>query len=970
MKKKSKIVLLCVTLALCIVAAFACIACGGKGGKGSLKLDKESVQLYVNEENAVLRATLDPADKSAKYEWSVDNAGVVELTPAQSRCTVKPLAEGTAVVTVKSGDRTATCTVNVGADRHEQLAAPSFTYDGASGVITITDPDNDPNKIGGYELHFYQGDEDKGSVAVKSGEAVDTRRIAKGEYVVRLIALGSDKLLLPSEPSESSANISVTVDALYELYDSKAVKEGANRWGYWVGEWAVYVEGYHYDNQVVFEFNNNKVTDKKYWYMTQRQYNYGRVEAGKMYKMELGINSPASGKITINDKAVALHEGMNNVTVGMSSAVNDGMLKITFAVSDGTSYIEEGRFVIDVGAVEETTAQKLATPSFAYNVDTNIITITDNQNSPYDVNYTLGFFKNVEDTAPVGTSIVTDGNEVDMSAIVSGEYYLKLKAASAGMPYTDSSWSEATDSKITVTNSRVPILEGGQSESAKNSDKWYEWHDSTGSNSGAATNLEYAYQNDVGELHVRYTVSGETVQPIKLHYNDSTINEGDVYEFKCIIISPMDGKITVNGQVFAVTAKTETQIHVIRRQPNKTSGGGMRTTITIQLGASETADDVTTVYTISCNGDENDEIILKNLEWGKVETAELAAPSTFEFDNDSKTVTSITDGNDAGKVSGYLLGLFAAADDANPVSTMPVVVGEALDLSQMVGGTYYLKIKALAKALPEVDSAWSAVCSTTLVILGSEDVRIDIDKTGNAGAINNPGTWSKYVDGVTAEFAYVDGLGNVHVKYTGTPKNDQPFKLMKHDTNLLGEVYTITLKLTVPVGTLGGAKSYITVNDVICEIEEGENVLSASRKHPNNAPTITIKFGYIDAANGNAKVGLPAGEYTLSDISIVKVEVVKLAAPTFAYDADAKILTIADTNAEGNVKRYELGLFVDGSDTATKTITVVNGETVDYTGVAAGTYTLKLRAVAASVLHGDSDWYSPEVPVTITIEAA
>lgn len=964
--------MLCVTLALCIVASFACVACGKKGGKGSLKLDQESVQLYVNEENALLRATLEPADKSAKYEWSVDATGIVELAPAQSRCTVKPIAEGTATVTVTSGKYKATCAVTVDADRHERLAAPSFTYDETTGVITITDAANDASKVGGYELHFYQNGEDKGSVAVTSGEAVNTRRIDKGEYVARLIAVGSGNLYLPSDPSESTANITVTVDAEYDLYDSKAILEGENRWGYYVGQWAVYVGGTFYDDRVTFEFNNNEVTTKDYWWMTQLQYNYGHVEEGKLYKMTLGINSPASGKVTINNKEVMLKVGMNEVTVGLSSAVNNGMLKMTFAVADGSSYIKEGKFVIDVGEVTETTSQKLVTPSFEFDRETKIITITDEDNSPYDVNYTLGFFNTPTDEAPAGTAVVTSGAEVDFGSILSGTYYLRLMAASTGMPYENSDWTDVTDYSIDVSNARVDLPSGGQGVSATNPNKWYEWHDANGNGgSGTATALDYAYQNDTGMIYVRYTVAGSTPQPLKLHYNDSAIAEGDVYEFNCVVISPMDGKITVNGQIFEVRAHEETEIKVVRRQPNKTNGGGMRTTLTIQFGASETVDgaDAPTVYTLTCEGEE-DQIIVKDLEWHKVETTALAAPTAFTFDKDTDTVTAVTDGNAAGKVSGYVLGLFETETDAEPLKTLPVTVGEAIDLSTVTAGEYCLRIKAVAAALPDVDSPWSAALSDKLVIVGDADIWNTIAYTGNAGATGNKGEWSKYVDTVTAEYAEYNGLGDVRIKYTGTPKNDQPFKLMKVWANIAsGDVYTTALTLVVPEGTFGGATSHFSVNDQVFEISEGENEITLSNKLPSNNVTLTIKFGAIV---GGVKVGLPAGEYLVKDITVTKVTPEQLAAPTFTYDADAKTLAITDTNDAAKVKRYELGLFVEGSETAAKTITVEDGVAIDFaaSGVAAGTYTLKLRAAASSVLYIDSAWYAPDTAVTVTVEAA
>lgn len=974
MKKKRNVVLLCVTLALCIVAAFACVACGKKGGKATLKLDQTSVQLYVNEENAVLRAALDPADKNAKYEWSVDNTAVVELTAAQSRCTVKPLAEGTATVTVKTGKYTATCAVTVGADRHTQLAAPSFAYDSETGVITITDTVNDASKIAGYELHFFQGGEDKGTVAVTSGEAVNTRRIEKGEYTVRLVALGNDKLLLPSDPSESSATINVTLDAEYDLYDSKAILEGANRWGYYVGQWAVYVGGTHYDDTVTFEFNNNEVTTKDYWWMTQLQYNYGRLEEGKLYKMTLGINSPATGKVTINDKEVMLKVGYNEVTVGLKSNVNNGLLKMTFAVSDGSSYIKEGKFVIDVVTpVTETTTQKLVTPSFVYDKDTNIVTITDNDNSSYDVKYTLGFFNQPDDASPVGTAIVSSGEEVDMSSILSGTYYLKLMAASAGMPYESSDWSAATDYSIDVSNARVDIASGGQGVSATTPNKWFEWHDSNGNGgSGVATTLDYAYQNDTGMFYVRYTVAGPTPQPLKLHYNDSAINEGDVYEFNCTIISPMTGKITVNGRIFEVEAGKETKIKVVRRQPNKTTGGGMRTTLTIQFGASEVIDEETVVSTINCEGEE-DQIIVKDLEWHTVETTPLTAPTAFAYDFAANKVTAVTDGGNAeGKVSGYVLGLFDKADDAEPIISIPVVVNEDIDVSTITAGKYFLKVKAVAAALPDVDSAWSAALAQQLTIIGDADNWQTITNNGNAGANNNKGQWSKYVDGAkyTFDYAEYNGLGDVRIKYNvksgdGNDINDdQPFKLMKTWANVAtGDVYTITLKLIVPEGRFGGETKKFSVNNQVFDVREGENTLTVHSKQGND-PTLSIKFGAIVSGK---KVGLPVGDYMIKDVTVTKVTPEQLVAPMFSLDTD-NVITITDSTDAAKIKRYEIGLFVDSEETDKKTITVVDGEVVDLTGVPAGTYTVRIRAIGADARYIDSAWSETTATVTVAAE--
>ena len=316
--------------------------------------------------------------------------------------------------------------------------------------------------------------------------------------------------------------------------------------------------------------------------------------------------------------------------------------------------------------------------------------------------------------------------------------------------------------------------------------------------------------------------------------------------------------------------------------------------------------------------------------------------------------------------------MFEKADDAEPLISIPVVVNEDIDLSKVTAGKYFLKVKAVAAALPDVDSAWSAALADQLTIIGDADNWQDITLSGNAGANNNKGQWSKYYDTgkYTFDYAQYNGLGDVKIKYNvksgdgNDIKDDQPFKLMKAWANVTaGDVYTITLKLVVPEGRFSGATKQFSVNNQVFDVVEGENAITVHSKQGSD-PTLSIKFGAIVSGK---KVGLPVGDYMIKDVTVTKVTPEQLVAPMFSLDTD-NVITITDSTDAAKIKRYEIGLFVDGEETVKKTITVVDGEVVDLTGVPAGTYTVRIRAIGADARYINSAWSETTATVTVAAE--
>ena len=115
----------------------------------SVSLDKTSVSLNVGE-SVTLAATVKPDNATNKtVSWSSSNASVASVDASGK---VSAVAEGTATITAKAGDKTATCSVTV---TKKVVAVESVTLDksslelneGETATLTATvKPDNASDK--------------------------------------------------------------------------------------------------------------------------------------------------------------------------------------------------------------------------------------------------------------------------------------------------------------------------------------------------------------------------------------------------------------------------------------------------------------------------------------------------------------------------------------------------------------------------------------------------------------------------------------------------------------------------------------------------------------------------------------------------------------------------------------------------------------------------------------------------------
>ena len=97
----------------------------------SVSLDKTSLSLTEGE-SATLAATVKPDNATNKtVTWSSSNASVASVDASGK---VTAVAEGTATITAKAGDKTATCTVTV---KKKVVAVSSVSLDKTSLELTV-----------------------------------------------------------------------------------------------------------------------------------------------------------------------------------------------------------------------------------------------------------------------------------------------------------------------------------------------------------------------------------------------------------------------------------------------------------------------------------------------------------------------------------------------------------------------------------------------------------------------------------------------------------------------------------------------------------------------------------------------------------------------------------------------------------------------------------------------------------------
>ncbi len=411
----------------------------------------------------------------------------------------------------------------------EKLQAPSFTLE--DNVITVTDPNE--VGVGGYKLYFYDADNtERGSVAVENGKEINLSTIGNGTYTVKLVAVSANIHYIDSDPSETTAQVTVSNDKTEIQYGTQgdAIAAG-NTWMYWSnkgyeGGSTPNVTEHYIDGEGVVH-----LTFSDAGIMTwdvQLAYKDKSLTAGKNYNLTFKMNSTVEGVITVKGTKQELKIGDNEISVMFTETTSDASVYMEFG--NGTSSIEKGAFLISNLSITEITSTELKAPSFT--LADNVITITD-ENTEGVGGYVLGLFAG-ESTTPAATLTVKNGDTIDTSAVANGTYTAKLMAKGESLMYKDSAWSEST-AEITVSNDKTVINAGGEADLVSG---WCYW-------AGGPTVSE-CYLDGDGAVHLTFSGSGEWYGVQLFYKNDLS---GKAHKLTLTLNSTVAGKITVNGAV-------------------------------------------------------------------------------------------------------------------------------------------------------------------------------------------------------------------------------------------------------------------------------------------------------------------------------------------------------------------------------------------------------------------------------------
>lgn len=426
----------------------------------------------------------------------------------------------------------------------EKLEAPSFTYDAETGIITITDT-NEEGSVKGFTLYFYD-DADKvvGNTAVTNGEKVDLGTIPNGTYTAKLVAVGANIHYQNSDPSANGVSITVANDTTKitngEEHDAY-VNPGA--WYEWHDQgWngsTVTLSKAEIDSGSTVHFGFDISGSNQQKQAAHLYKHYADLTPEKIYTLTMKLNSSVACTISICGVETTLTEGDNNIDVTFvhpsegadwQGKSNGATIRIYFN--------DSGVFTLSNIEINETEQTNLTAPSFTYDADTNKITITDT-NAAGSCTYVLGFFES-EATAPVSTVAVTDGGEVPVPAIKNGTYTIKLMAKARDAKYIDSDWSTDT-AEFTVASDKTNINYGAQADLTTG---WCYWND------GGVTVSE-CYMDGEGSIHLTYTGSGPWYG-MQLFFKDALA--GQPHKLTLKINATAAGSVTVNGKVVELVA--------------------------------------------------------------------------------------------------------------------------------------------------------------------------------------------------------------------------------------------------------------------------------------------------------------------------------------------------------------------------------------------------------------------------------
>lgn len=822
--KKSKILsLVAVLVLICIVATVALVACrrDPADDDNGITLNQKSLNVVEGKTGTII-ATVKGTEEA--ITWTSDKPDVVAVQSVKTICTVKGLKVGTATITAKAGEYTATCDVTVTVDDSEKV---SITLNGQAVTEASVDVDKTITLVAtaskGSAITW-----DSSNKLVATVENGVVKGVAKGTAVITAQVSVSIK---------ASVTVTVTGEGADLVPMQSGTQEGAvaspGTWYYNVQNWVTVSAAYCQGEDMAslsFENNDAQTNPGAWFYTTQLFYKKADLQVGKVYKLSFDVESTGTGRITLNGNVINIEKGENSYTTwytetaGASFNVQFGVNGIGMEIKDGTVTFKNIKWV------EDSSTEKLNAPSFTYNEGTKVITITDPNPKGSVGRYELHFFdaSNVDQ----GNITVENGKAIDLSMAPNGTFTAKLVAVGANIHYTASDPSTQGIS-ITIANEKTNLKNGEEHNAYVNPGNWYEWHDQ-GWN-GSTVKLNDAYMDTDGAIHFNFEITDGSNQfnqaaHLYYHYTDKVV--GNAYTLTLKLYASVACTIDFCDEKVAVNVGNN-DISVTFVQPAQTPDWDNK-----PKGA-----------TIRIYFNDSGEFILSDIKVESASQIQLSAPS-FTMDSDTKVIT-ITDPNTAG-VGGYELGFFQGEKE---VKVVTIANGATVDPNVVGEGTYTLKVRAVAVNAGYITSPWSTTTAT--VTSSNKNVELEWKESQNFSdgwAV----WWANWGEGnIEVQERYIDATNTIHLKFTGRFWFTYGVQLFYKSSE--SHRYTVTVKSSVD--------GDITVCGKKLTLVAGQSVsitTDAGYTGPNGC-AMDIQFGYGEGDGMLANGGTFEISYVIAD---------------------------------------------------------------------------------------------------------
>lgn len=554
MKRKLLITLFAVLLVVCVVLT----ACKKSDSAVTLSVS----ELNLNEGGSAGTLTATVANSTEYVSWSTSDDSVVKLTPMNNVCLVAPLKEGTATVTAKLGDASATCQVKVGPKAAVEVVSILQGDENVTGKTLEVDEGDTLSLTGqaslGSAITWQSSNE---SVATVANGVVTALRPGTTEITALVTASIKASVTVNVKAPEGV----IAYDLLFGDGGQPKTEDGqeipANTFYYWASRsgWGQQVDiehAYFYNGTVAIKYTSDWSGSEDpnlgggYYYGFQLKYWNTALTNGTYYKFTCKLTIDQHCYISIAGVVYELNEGENDVTVYYKNNSNEAFgIMMGYDTMDGTN----GYFVKDVDMsisdmlwTPDTERVTLQAPDFTIN--NGVITIND-PNAAGVGSYLLNFY-NAQETRVAGVPVVS-GKAVDTSLVPNGTYTVKLVAVAENLHYIDSAESSTT-ATVTVANDgvRYELEAKGAGGAVTNPGIW------TYYKSSWVEIRQASFEKDT--LTFSFSKNEGNWDDTQLYYRSPETEAGKYYKITLEITCNASGHIYICGQEVEILEGTHT----------------------------------------------------------------------------------------------------------------------------------------------------------------------------------------------------------------------------------------------------------------------------------------------------------------------------------------------------------------------------------------------------------------------------